>query len=58
MKSTDQEQQVNSITDRSLQAAEHGDVWTLEDHESLLEHIRKIERLAQAVYDMATGRKA
>jgi hypothetical protein len=47
---TDPEQRLaDSIVQRSARAAETGDVWTSEDHARLIEHLRKIDELAEAV---------
>lgn len=34
------------IIDRSKQAAERGEVWRMEDHQALVDHLRKIDETA------------
>ena len=41
---------METITDLSQRKAENGEVWMIEDHLRLIQHLRKIDELAQAVY--------
>jgi hypothetical protein len=46
---------MSTIIERSQLKAERGEAWTPEDHEALVEHLKKIDRLAQDVYDVAVN---
>lgn len=45
------------IVMRSLQAAERGGVWTIEDHHRLMDHIRQIEDSWARLVDLNTPSK-